>query len=109
MTPEQINIKIAEAFGNIVQHGCVISWRQLPSGEPEEYQLGPVPDYYNDLNACHEMEKGLSAHQQGKYLWWLAHACGQGFGERDTKTTCSPAPQRCEAFLRTLGLWEETK
>ena len=63
-----------------------------------------LPDYLNDLNAMHEAEKVLNEKQEHimndtlwdlmsgrKYLW---HAT---------------APQRAEAFLRTLGKWEEGK
>jgi hypothetical protein len=59
-----------------------------------------LPDYLHDLNACYEMEETLSEKDKGEMaeqvmrssedLWGLMHAT---------------AAQRCEAFLRTKGLW----
>lgn len=57
-----------------------------------------VPDYLNDLNACHEMEKVLTPKQKLAYLKYLTDL--DHFGRFAT------AAQRCEAFLRTLGLWK---
>lgn len=77
-------------------------------GKPEDEQaFEPVPDYPNDLNAIHGAEKALDPNQQGQYLMNLAVACGCGFGERNIKTTTATAAQRAEAFLRTIGKWED--
>ena len=46
--------------------------------------LRDCPDYCNDLNAMHEAEKTLNH-------------------------MTATARERAEAFLRTLGKWEETK
>lgn len=90
-----------------------------PHDEPVTKHRAPLPDYPNDLNACHEMEKVLTQEQQESFvhnlvglicnpveveygplnltqadiLWMVAHATG---------------PQRAEALLRTLNLWTET-
>lgn len=74
-----------------------------------------VPDYLNDLNAMREAEKMLAAWQRNSpYLRHLA-----SFPEGDgamayvmpqvAVAVTATAEQRAEAFLRTLGLWEEPK
>jgi hypothetical protein len=96
MTDEQINAAIAEACG----------WK--PHADGMHYYKGKhllwrtrkdLPSYCNDLNAMHEAEKTLMSEQSLNYktrlmkteLWYY-------------KAT---ARQRAEAFLRTLGKWEE--
>lgn len=98
MIDPKINKAIYEALGNPI--GC--SW----CSDPEcTYNRGP--DYCNDLNAMHEAEKVLTDEQcvfvrvhlrerlenypASRYMW---HAT---------------ARQRAEAFLRTLGKWEEVQ
>ena len=68
-----------------------------------------VPNYVNDLNAMHEAEKRLSASQLSAYVGELANAIING----ENKTTLgnqmwhATAAQRSEAFLKTIGKWEE--
>ena len=76
-----------------------------------------MPDYLNDLNACHETEKVLTYEQKEQFVFWMNHIHPSAdIHHSDTQKDFrlevfslvhSPAPQRCEAFLRTLGLWEE--
>jgi hypothetical protein len=104
MSEEQINIAIAEACG----------WRLIFKTKIRQYGRPPwkidgcrerIPDYCNDLNAMHEAEGTLKIMEKiemerllereiigSDYLIWRA-----------------TATQRAEAFLRTLGKWEETK
>jgi len=80
----------------------------------------PIPDYLGDLNACHEMEEIIRAKGLSKtYFNHLYHAvnqeCVEATGyEFDDLVSCAEvatyavsatAAQRCEAFLKTLGLW----
>jgi hypothetical protein len=81
MTNEQINIAIAEACGG--------KWH--------------IPDYCSDLNAMHEVEENLLGDSWIGYINQLADIEGSLFGIRAT------ARQRAEAFLRTLGKWEEVQ
>ena len=67
-----------------------------------------MPDYLSDLNAMHEAEKVLSRgagyHQTGGfglYKTALAEVCDE---QHPIDATAS---QRAEAFLRTLGKWED--
>ena len=69
-------------------------WIMNPAGHIGH--LNGSPDYPNDLNACHEMEKTLDAWDMMSYLDLLI----------ETGTPCTAtAAQRCEAFLKTVGLW----
>ena len=77
----------------------------------------PVPDYPNDLNACAEMEKRLTAGQRMAYTTFLSRICAgspAGTYEKPVHIKAKPAitairataSQRCEAFLRAKGLWK---
>ena len=108
MTPEAQRIAIAEACGwtnvaprivkNVKHQGDDITvgiWSDN----------GWIPDYLNDLNAMHEAEKVLF----GRNDW---SACK--YDEYLIVATSSwkwnaTAAQRAEAFLRTIGKWEEAK
>jgi hypothetical protein len=57
-----------------------------------------VPDYLSDLNAMHEAEKVLTLEQKSVYCLELNKLI---YG------MCATAAQRAEAFLKTLGLWED--
>ena len=67
---------------------------------------GWIPDYLNDLNACHEMEQVLTHDQRIDYMEWL----GLSSDEHWYKVWAyvhATAAERCTAFIRTLGLWEK--
>jgi len=107
MNEEQQRIAIAEACGLINvrmwSESCIAS--KGVSDEGKYWGSLRVPDYLNDLNACHEMEKALSKTEGywqlkgfGKYCNELSAICGE---ENITAT----AAQRAEAFLRTIGKW----
>jgi hypothetical protein len=111
MTNEQINIAIAEVLGwKRPDDPDVMKFKQGWS-MPEKWWMCPkgvlrfkhdIPNYCNDLNAMNEAEKVLTPKQIEVFceqlnpkthgVWWGIHAT---------------ARQRAEAFLRTLGKWEE--
>ena len=81
------------------------------------YSMGffEVPDYISDLNAMHEAEKVLTEAQRKSYaanLYKVVFQVGQYKSETFVDIRFSfilshaTAAQRAEAFLRTLGLWE---
>ena len=91
--------------------------RRHIGGKPTDFdrvvlEPAPIPNYPFDLNACHEMEKILNEKQQ---VWYLQKLTQVRFKEgvagmiacMNDKTTFATAMQRCEAFLRTIGKWEE--
>jgi hypothetical protein len=69
-----------------------------------------LPDYLNDLNSMHKAEKMLTLEQHSYYRENLAMVVGftdiSPTGGR--AYVSATAIQRAEAFLRTLGIWEET-
>jgi hypothetical protein len=102
MTDEQINTSIAKA--------CGISGNTyklcLKTGNYEQ-----SPNFCNDLNAMHEAEGALFNNNQNlrwKYVSELHIAAGPT-GWWNYASAHATARQRAEAFLRTLGKWEETK
>ena len=111
MTPERQRIAIAEACGWIpcATPHLTLSER-LTYGDrwwrhPEDKtvaSLANLPDYLSDLNAMHEAEKVLTRIQYMVYSNYLDNE----FASRQTiyAKSCT-APQRAEAFLRTLNLY----
>ena len=99
MTPEQQRIAIAEACG----------WTdtQIIDGK---YGQTDVPNYLNDLNAMHEAEKIIPRQLFHVDYWQKGYGRFQQILSGITITPYSAtASQRAEAFLRTIGKWEEAK
>lgn len=71
-----------------------------------------MPDYLNDLNACHDAEKVLTDEQGSEYSEALERVVGGRFNSNNSedmrRLRSATAAQRCEAFLRTIGKWKET-
>ncbi len=120
MTPEAQRIAIAEAcgwkncavsaewFGNVIGHP--------PSGwsgtmRDERLDLAEPPDYLTDLNAMHEAEKVLTSEKWTEYWHHLFDINRKYQGSISAPSVLyminSTAAQRAEAFLRTLGKWNE--
>tara|TARA_R110000868_G_scaffold397577_1_gene670301 strand:- start:220 stop:537 length:318 start_codon:yes stop_codon:yes gene_type:complete len=105
VTPEAQSIAIAEACGWI-WHGDAL-WPKDPNNfywKKGHLNYKILPDYLNDLNACHEMEKVLTSEQVTSYVYSL-----ESMNERWSTPAFATASQRAEAFLRTIGKWEEDK
>ena len=103
MTPEQINIAIAEACGwTVIGHSDGLLMGCRPGNSTIR---NPIPNYHDDLNACHEMENVLELQDSdlfGRYVMEVARVVDLQGGYYITAT----APQRCEAFLKVIGKWE---
>jgi hypothetical protein len=117
MTPEQQRIAIAEACGwtnvaprivkNVKHEGDDITvgiWSDD----------GWIPDYLNDLNAMHTAEKTLTQDQMIDYSQHVgksvtSHLPASRAAWVDFGLIHATAAQRAEAFLRTIGKWEEAK
>lgn len=90
---------------------AVVDGETLEVRKPTEMDYGweDLPDYLNDLNAMHEAEKVLFAmdgfiQNEGhrtRYLDNLLKICRGGFHAGIHAT----AAQRAEAFLRSIGQW----
>jgi hypothetical protein len=97
MTNEQINRAIAEACGWSMEDGV---WVWTADGiDCTYYELW---DWANDLNAMHEAEKTIYKHNN----LWTAYYYAVGAGPFSLHVT---ARKKAEAFLRTLGKWEEVQ
>ena len=118
MNPEQQRIAIAEACGwKNADHPDAMKLKQGWT-MPEKWCMDPNgvlqfnhkrPDYLNDLNAMHEAEKVLTADQARAYDKEQQKI---GFRERLAGAFWMwhlPANWKAEAFLRTIGKWEEAK
>lgn len=123
MTSTEIRIALAEWDG----------WEYheptSETGDIEVYCKGSLgvrprelPDYPNDLNAVHELEKKLNPQQESIYVERLsalimseAYRMEDDANNRWLKSELSStdstyratASQRCEALLRTLNLWKD--
>jgi len=100
MTDEQINKAIAEACGWRVER----LWTGEPHGKPigEQGPFRELPDYCNDLNAMHEAEKVLI-----DLGWAVLDYDEELFLIIPARKWNATARQRAEAFLKTLGKWED--
>ena len=99
MTPEKQRIAIAEA--------CGIA-RLWSTALPERTVHCDVPNYLNDLNAMHEAEIAVLGSDWDEEPWArYKHRLYQVI-EPHRHVLNSTAAQRAEAFLRTLGKWEES-
>ena len=116
MTPQEQRIAIAEACGWTVKRwtdgeGNSVVGLLPPGVEKTSSSFRHSPDYLNDLNAMHEAEMVLKHQQWPDYWNWLfvASTRQSGTGKAEYKVTHATAAQRAEAFLRTIGKWEESE
>ena len=113
MNPEQQLITIAEACGwkNVdAGAGRVWGFTTRHKGTPSESDVCvDIPNYLNDLNAMHEAEELFyakpdtleGAERMRDYSKWLCRIAKYPLH--------ATATQRAEAFIRTIGKWEEAK
>lgn len=93
MSPKAQRIAIAESVGIYLHDG---------DHAPSDYVfVSDLPDYLNDLNAMHEIEKKLKGMKWLNYVDSLLDVCGC-----ETPTITATAAQRAEAYLRTIGKWK---
>jgi hypothetical protein len=109
MTDEQINAAIAEACGWRQSETNIAHWHHV--SEPYSHILfRDLPNYCTDLNSMHEAEKVLTVPQEKDYFANLEEIVGDLIWFRSApKSHRATAKDRAEAFLRTLGKWEEVQ
>lgn len=107
MTPEIQRIIIAEIEG-FKRIGMVSGSTQLMGELPPLRGWIPIPDYPNDLNACHEMERSLTFEQAGRYERLLVEVSRPKDGSIPPPSYGYEAKHRTEAFLRLHGKWKES-
>jgi hypothetical protein len=101
MKPEKQRIAIAEACG----FKC-----SEYSDELGQLVAEFTPDYLNDLNAMHEAEKVLTKNKSMEYAFRLADSWilnGEDKQPDLVRGFCATAAERAEAFLKTIGKWED--
>ena len=117
MNKEQQGIAIAEACGWTAEQDSNGYWRavdkknsnavELWLSEQSVWSVG-IPDYLNDLNAMHEAEKVLTEEQRIAYTNHTYDvACKVQRETEKWRWISLTAKQRAEAFLKTIGLWED--
>jgi len=129
MTKEQINNAIAEAQGFRERGGGpfgiyydkedddrywvspeYIEGFKPPWTDFDGAAYYPLPDYCNDLNAMHEVEKSIT--DPRKMLDYFNHLAR--YNDPDAQSLqdsfniiTATAAQRAEAYLRTIGKWKD--
>lgn len=113
MDPTEINIAIATACG-WKDLSFSTNWLTRPDGKRlifdacRETWENFVPDYYNDLNAMHEVEKSLLKSERDRYNLALTEVVtGYALLSFESAAISATAPQRCKAFLMVQGLWKD--
>ena len=120
MTREQQRIAIAEVCGWTAREDIENFWRAVDASGNMTHELwmsesnvwaAGIPDYPHDLNAMHQAESILNADQMVSYDYHLDRVVGNGRQALniDYFLWSATASQRAEAFLRTIGKWEEAK
>ena len=104
MSPEAQRIAIAEACG--WEHiAFKRGWIKAGDGETQ----GVIPDYLKDLNAMHDAEMSQVDMEDGHFIVLFREYLHTNLGHDCSLAIHATAAQRAEAFLRTIGKWEEAK
>lgn len=101
MTNEQINAAIAEVCGWTEIGICDCGFKISGIPPYRSAHKKHIPDYCADLNEMHDAEKTLTDDQWHDYVENVGGFCQQ--------VMYATARQRAEAFLRTIGKWEEVQ
>ena len=118
MNQEKQRVAIAEACGwthEEAQRGFKTAKLNV-DGKDYDRISDNLPDYLNDLNAMHNAEAQCEMHYDQKWIETIVMVSHDVF-RRDADRTDGwdwvsmvsrlSAAQRAEAFLRTIGKWEE--
>jgi hypothetical protein len=98
-SPSGIGYRYERGDKSAISGGMCYGWGWAANKEAAASHL---PDYLHDLNAMHEVEKILNPAQKRDYRDALCIICGQRY-----PACFATAAQRAEAFLRTIGKWED--
>ena len=99
MTDEEIRIKVTELLGWYIadaKNGLGVAHGQAIW----PHTVKPLPNYPQDLNACHEMVETLRKEDDSKWYDFRKHLmdeCGSVMNAIQ-----ATARQRCEAFIKTM-------
>lgn len=98
MSNEQINRAIAEL--------CNWGVKPVVHIDDKGIRVREHPAYCMDLNAMHEAEKVLTDDQFKWYTYWVEKLMPE---TKYRCYLCATARQRAEAFVRSIGKWEEVQ
>jgi hypothetical protein len=118
MKPEKQRIAIAEACGTKLVEALDGFWDVERNGFMhavgccKKDLVQGLPDYLNDLNAMHAAEKVLTYEQAEEFVEQLYLADQKNnLAEKPRpwrfNVASATAIERAEAFLKTIGKWEE--
>jgi hypothetical protein len=109
MKNQQINIAIAGYCGWKYERKTTYA----PDGAYWESKEAEFPDYCNDLNAMHEAEQALWDRDWSSRATFVDHLSrilnpAHGYHKQDgIDLLDATARDRAEAFLKTIGKWEQ--
>jgi len=112
VSDDQINAAIAKACGWTDVHlsvGAMYGFpteRKIAGIPPNRFTHNECPNYCTDLNAMHEAEKVLTDDQFKWYTHWVEKLMPE---TKYRCYLCATARHRAEAFVRSLGKWEEVQ
>lgn len=125
MTPQEINIAIAEFEGhtNIREVNTVNDDGAYPVLVSDQttgtirtptshYDSHNIPNYYEDLNAIHRACSKLNQKLKLDFMEHLSWILDSEIVHNSISSTIftfvqSPASRRCEALLKTIGKWKD--
>lgn len=103
MTDQEIKKEIAEFLGFTDLHISPGSGQLYGREKPNHRVRTTLPNYPEDLNACHDFEKLILKNEpvmgRNTYGYVLKDVAGKHYYH-------ATARQRCEALLRTIGKWK---
>jgi hypothetical protein len=108
MTPTAQRIALANAVGKKLDTTAkfVLECEHCHEGCYREDEWDPL----NDLNAVHEVEKVLTREQRVRFINELCGLIGVRWKPTSHfDSVHATAAQRCEAILKTLNQWDDTK
>ncbi len=128
MTPEQMRVAIAEDQGYEWQHReSIKAWAWFKAQirisawfhEDDKTQaeaVGTLPNYPSDLNACHKMWLSLKTKEEryrfsDELFKVVKYSGGHASSLLNDVVSCvenATAPQRCKAYCRMKGWWDDT-
>lgn len=113
MSSDEMRIAVAECLGYVKAPGKEIAWKH-----PSDLWRNPVydlPNFTTSLDACAEFERTLNHDDEWRnylgYLKQLVKGCTQLphlMSMEDLQRCWNATPlQRCEAYLRVKGKWQD--
>ena len=111
LSDEELRIRVAELLGwlEIENDMVVLNVYELRGLTPDNTHISherwriSIPQYPKDLNACHEMEKTMTAEQCRAYDKLLNMYQADAYIVADSWRWHASARQRCESFVLVTG------